>query len=335
MVTIRQAVIEDIPLIMKFIDEHWRKGDALAVNRELFEWSFARNGKVTFVIGIDDESHFLYAIQGYMPYTDDNYPDCAGTIWKSIRCKEDPLLGIHLAEFMHNEIPMRYYAGAGMRDSAIKFARLNGGVIDSMDHYYRLNRFMNPQDFSIASIGDYFIPSVENNGVYFQKISSIDDFISVVPEETLTNSVFCKNYEYIRRRYYGHPVYKYDVWAIRGDICSNSSVLITRTVESEGSYICKIIDYIGVQDDFSYIGMAIDELIRVNGYEYVDIYSYGFNTEFYKRAGFVRCTVESDNIIPNFFQPFLRKNIDIKLERPWFDGLVLFRGDGDQDRPCQ
>ena len=37
--------------------------------------------------------------------------------------------------------------------------------------------------------------------------------------------------------------------------------------------------------------------------------------------------------IPNYFEPFERINVDIYFAASVSKGLVLFRGDGDQDRP--
>lgn len=37
MITIRRAVYDDIPDIMRFMDEHWKPGNILAKNREFFE----------------------------------------------------------------------------------------------------------------------------------------------------------------------------------------------------------------------------------------------------------------------------------------------------------
>ncbi len=334
MVTIRQATIDDIPLIMKFIDEYWRRGDPLALDRVFFEWSFLRNGKVTIILGIDDEIDKIYGIQGYMPYTDDETPDCAGAIWKAIRCEEDPLLGIHLADYMHTNIPMRFYAGAGMRKPAIRFAKLNGGVVEVMDHYYRLNSKYKIQDYSIAKIRELIIPKVQDYGVELERLHSITEFKGAFSEKKLYESVFRKDYKYIEKRYYNHPQYNYDVWLIKGDICKTESVIVTRAENYLTSSICKIVDFFGDELNFSYIGKSIDRLLEEQGHEFVDIYTYGFNVEYIRAAGFVECTSDSENIIPNHFQPFEQKNIDIMLERPWFDGLVLFRGDGDQDRPC-
>ena len=40
MLKIRRAVCDDIPNIMKFMDEHWKPGNILAKDRDFFEWQF-------------------------------------------------------------------------------------------------------------------------------------------------------------------------------------------------------------------------------------------------------------------------------------------------------
>lgn len=49
MLTIRRAVYEDIPHIMKFMDEHWKPGNILAKDRSFFEWQFVEDGKCKYV----------------------------------------------------------------------------------------------------------------------------------------------------------------------------------------------------------------------------------------------------------------------------------------------
>ena len=53
----------------------------------------------------------------------------------------------------------------------------------------------------------------------------------------------------------------------------------------------------------------------------------------YQKAGFVECA-DDTNIIPNYFNPFEQRNIDLYLVDPIIEGFRAFRGDGDQDRPC-
>ena len=44
--------------------------------------------------------------------------------------------------------------------------------------------------------------------------------------------------------------------------------------------------------------------------------------------------IKSENIIPNYFHPFVRENIVLRMMEPPAKEMILFRGDGDQDRPC-
>ena len=45
MLTIRRAVCDDIPNIMKFMDEHWKPGNILTKDRDFLNGSFFRIGK--------------------------------------------------------------------------------------------------------------------------------------------------------------------------------------------------------------------------------------------------------------------------------------------------
>ena len=38
-------------------------------------------------------------------------------------------------------------------------------------------------------------------------------------------------------------------------------------------------------------------------------------------------------IIPNYYEPFEQKNIDINFSTNIHEGFRMFKGDGDQDRP--
>ena len=69
------------------------------------------------------------------------------------------------------------------------------------------------------------------------------------------------------------------------------------------------------------------------GCEYTDFYVSGFDDSFIIQAGFSCIEEDDENIIPDYFNPFLCQNITI-----WADGKVknclYCKADGDQDRPC-
>ena len=52
-----------------------------------------------------------------------------------------------------------------------------------------------------------------------------------------------------------------------------------------------------------------------------------------KKAGFSLLSQEDGNIIPNYFEPFERENVKIRIVVAHWPSFHLYRGDGDQDRP--
>lgn len=330
MIEIRQAVYHDIPKIMDFIDEHWKKGHILARDRSFFEWQFVDGDKVNVFLGVDDDSGKIYGMQGIIRYNGSANPDTSGSIWKAAK-SGNPRLGLDIAEYSYSTLHIRYIIGAGLSERAIKIGRLLGGIPISMDHYYRLG---DCADYKIAVIKNKEIPKVEDSRFRLCPVLSVEEMKQVISEKELADHIMSKDYGYIQRRYFEHPVYRYDVWKILEPAGKACSILITREEEQYGKKICKIIDYYG---DIRYLGQittALDQMIREKGYEFVDVYSHGVDTALYEQAGFLRCDEGCENIIPNYFHPFEQKNVAIKMMDPKLEGLRLFRGDGDQDRPC-
>ena len=143
-----------------------------------------------------------------------------------------------------------------------------------------------------------------------------------------------KDYYYIEKRYFKHPIYHYDFWKIIDKGGDSYSVLITRDEVVKDGIVCKIIDHYGRMKDLGRIAGALDRLMEEKEYEFVDVYSYGVPVEIYEQGGFVRCDKNSENIIPNYFHPFVQENISLRMTEYELPELRLFRGDGDQDRPC-
>lgn len=331
MITVRQATVIDIPGIMRFIDENWRKSDTLAINRSFFEWSFVRENLVTMILGIEEETGDIYGIFGYIPYTSDPYPDCYTTIWK-VKKGAPLFLGQDMVDYFYLKIQKRYVTSAGLREKAVKLAKLRGMTITRMDHFYRLNCL---SEYHIASVVDNTIPETPRTGDSISQIRDIGRLKEVLPENVLKSAILKKNYKYIEHRYFDHPVYDYELWQISNDKDDDNAVVITREEKYKDYKSLKIVDFYGDESKIVSFGSLFDEIMRERGYEFVDIYSYGISTDLYLKSGFLGCNSDSENIIPNYFHPFEKRNVDIILKRPDYEGLKLFRGDGDQDRPCE
>lgn len=329
MITIRRAVYEDIPDIMKFMDEYWKPGNILAKNREFFEWQFLEDNKVNMFLGVD-ESGKIYGMIGAIVYNRSTNPDISGCTWQVIK-SDNPMLGLDLANYRDQCLGVRYCCGAGLTNKAVKIQKLLGYTITEMDHYYRL---ADKKKYKIAKVEKKIIPKITETGYRLEHIGSVNEMKQLISERMLLSQIPSKDYSYIEKRYFEHPIYRYDIWKIIDKKEKSQSVLITRDETMEDSKVCEIIDHYGEMTDLGKITGALDCLMEERGYEFVDIYSYGIPIEIYEQAGFCCCNQTSKNIIPNYFHPFVRENISLKMVKTMMPNLRLFRGDGDQDRPC-
>lgn len=330
MISIRQAVYEDIPLIMKFIDEHWKKGHILARDREFFEWQFVDDGQVNVFLAVDDTASKIYGMQGVIKYSKRPNPDISGSIWKTIK-NPNPVLGMELEKYMFDQLQVRYSCSAGLSNKANRIYKILGMTPAVMDHYYRLADIT---DYRIAKIKNKIIPKIEDNGYNLESILTVEEMKEIISEEVLAKCIMSKDYAYIQKRYFDHPVYQYDIWKIVNQEGKSNSILITREERVEDRKVGKIIDFYGDLHDLGKITCSLDHLIKEKQYEYLDVYSFGVPVQLYEQAGFIRCDMDSENIIPNYFHPFEQRNVTLRLMDPRIEGFRLFLGDGDQDRPC-
>lgn len=329
MITVRRAGLQDIPTIMQFLDDHWLHGYILANNREFFDWQFVHNGKVNIWIGIDDVTGKMYAMQSAIFYRDTEHPDMSGSVWIAIK-SDNPMLAFDVQDALWNEMHPRDTFSPGLRPDAVKVNKLLGYNVIAMDHYYRLRDLAN---YRIAVVNNTHQPYVSDTGYTLIPCKSLEEMKTVIPEESLITLIPSKDYSYIKWRYFDHPIFHYDLWKINDPSDHSCAILITREEYANGATSCKIVDYYGDYEILGKITSALDRLMEEKKYEFVDIYSFGISTDIYEKAGMLRCDSTSENIIPNYFQPYTPVNSDIMLVPPATQGARLFRGDSDQDKP--
>lgn len=333
MIEIRQATIEDIPAIMKFIGEHWKPNHIFSYNREFFEWQFVEDGQVYIILGVDDAAGVIYGMMGIIPYSYGGEPlDTSGTIWKTIK-SDRVMLGMDMEVFAYEHFHIRHSFESGLSRKACRIYTYYDLKPVRLIHYYRL---ADRSDYLIAAIKNKIIPEVQDTGYRLAPVGSVDEMKEIFSPERLRAGLLSKDYHYIRKRYFDHPVYHYDIWSIVPDEAApgkEGSILITRTEEAQGRRMGKIVDFYGEEDDLGRIGHALDLLMDEMDYEFVDVYSYGIKAETYEKAGMVERKEDDENIIPNYFHPYDQKNVELWMIEPLFEGLRMFRGDGDQDRP--
>ncbi|AIQ15148.1 hypothetical protein [Paenibacillus durus] len=334
--TIRFAEKADISSIMNFIEREWKSDHIFARNRDYLCYEHQFGDKVNYILAIDKATSNLEGILGFIEASrSEEHKDIWGVMWKVREGKGNlPFLGIELMKRLMAETKCRAEIGVGAnpKTSVPILKVMLGFHIDKMKHSYRLNG--NTDEFKIAVINNKIIlpviPSVKQYRL--QKFSSIDELTQHYDLERNKDMIPYKDAWYIERRYFQHPVYNYSVWGIQDKGQTTSAILIGRGISINNSKVLRIIDYIG---DHSMLSGLYDEfgaLLSSQGYEYIDFYYYGINEKHLTDAGFVLRDENDENIIPNYFEPFVQKNIDIWVNSSVSD-VVICKGDGDQDRP--
>ena len=322
---IRFANQNDTSSIMQFINDFWRANHILARNRELFDWQYLSDNKLHFVLGVDNDNQ-IQGLIGYIAYDVGDKKDIALALWKS-----NPgcgYLGVQILMYLIKNEPHREIVctGINMRTTELVYRKL-GFSIGKMKQWYRLS----PREcYHIASVKDSFIPPIHYSAdLDFVRCNSIDE----LPTELFsdTSCIPYKSKDYFERRYFDHPIYKYLVYRSHNNNTRSDSVVVLRKEQVDGNCVVRLIDYIGVPADFALLTSELDHLVKQYDAEYIDMYEFGLSDAELINAGWL-CVDERENIIPNYFSPFEEKNIEIYCSTT-NNKALLFRGDGDQDRP--
>ncbi len=335
---IKLATIEDEKDIMEFIDKYWKKDHILAKSKELFEYEFKNGNNLNVVIARRKSTEELEAILCYLPCSRSGQTqDLWGSLWK-VRNETDnmPFLGIELGKRLLELTKATNHLGVGLNPKTTVPIRTKifKDRCEKMRHFYMLNP--NIKEFKIAKIrqrlAETYPDDMEiSHGAWLITLKSPEDFkanFDINQYEQIPK----KDYEYIKHRYYEHPIYDYHVFGIRDpekEKCS--AIIVIRAVYANDRSALRIVDYLGEQEIFSKIGSALEQLILAGRYEYIDFYEHGFNSEYILKAGFIEKN-EEINIIPNYFEPFVQSNVDMWVHyKP--ENTLFFKADSDQDRP--
>ncbi len=328
------ASINDVDLIMAFIREHWRSGHVLGTNKEFFLYEHGHGDQVNFVLCIEKESNRLVGIHGFIPYS--NEPDFRHVCGVMTMVKKDgvmPLLGVELIKKFISLANYQSYCGIGTNEKTMLplVKTVFGRSTAKLDHYYMLNESIS--DFKIAKVSNTPKVPCTYKEVAQAKLQLLKTF-KMLSQSFELNKPFSnlpfKAGWYIKKRYFEHPIFRYKVWGIsnRGRI---EAILVGREVEANKTTILRMVDFIGNIESIRLIQQELRKLIIKNGYEYIDFLLHGINENTMNKAGFLLKN-EDEIIIPNYFQPFVRENIDVWCEKSRED-MILFKGDADADRP--
>lgn len=325
---IRQANLNDTHSIMKFIDQFWKKGHILATNKEFFLYEFQNNEKLNIILAIEDNT--IVGFLGFFYYNSNLNPHMAGSIWKTHPNANDQLLGVKIRNYFTKNISHEFFAtpGPGLHMKPVyKMLRMNWFT---MDHYYMANDTM--KQYSIINNPKFqIIPQYDNSIFDFTLATSIEDLKTFVFD---TNIVPTKDFNYIQKRYFNHPIYEYQLYYLQKETLVQN-IIVLRICKYKTHRVARIVDFFGDIVNMPIIGKNLYDLMIQNNYEYIDFISYGYDQEDMKKSGFSYLDFSTEyTIVPNYFEPFVQKNVPVYSVCDKTDKIYRqHKADGDMDRP--
>lgn len=316
-ITCRLARPDERTLITSFLDEHWGSRHPLIHCDDFFNYYYTSKDTLQFALAFSGEE--LCAVAGYILANQCPEPD----IWVSIWCAKKGCngAGLELMAALPKLTNARVMACNNIRPKTMAFYTFLGYTAARLPHYYRLGTH---SSFEVAKIAcPERLPVAP--GKPLEPLATEEDFRAVFKP----NDAVCpyKDMWYLVRRYYHFPRQTYQVWHLEGRI------LVTRTVEVDTQRVLRVVDYIGLPEDFPLLGFGIDQLMQELDVEYSDCYCAGISAEQMALAGWSERGEDCANIIPNYLTPPLYENTEYYYFTSEPNHFMMFKADGDQDRP--
>ena len=334
----RMATVNDVDAIMSFIHDEWGESHILAHNKELFLWQYGAseygdNEKINVVLMTEKNNGDIVGMIGFVPYSQDvNNLHISTAITKIKSRHVMPMAGIELMKRQNILVGEEANFASGTNPDTIMpiFEKVFHHRVGIMQQYYILNPMV--EKFRVAKpdkeeYDDSFVPYSYS----LQEIFDIRDIERHFDINKVNAHMSIKSKEYINKRFFCHPIYSYRKWFIQNSLNENLGVIFGREIIVDECKVLRLVDYRGDLEHLEKIGSAIRDLMELEGYEYIDLMVSDLSGYKLKEAGFNLLDPNGKTIIPHYFEPFVQENIKNHYQTNY--DIVIFKADGDQDRP--
>jgi hypothetical protein len=340
---IRIAALDDLVRIQDFIRANWKSGHVFARDDRILRWQHRDRlvDRLNFVIAEDAARQSLLGLLGFIP-TSQFDPQLARekdywlALWKLRDDAESPGLGLQLLFYLLGELKPNTLSILGYTPQASAIYRSLCYVTGKMTQFFRLNAAN--KAFSIASV-----PAGYDISAHRAEDDAALDIVPVIAANIHElGDLFCasnvsrpkKSPAYLGNRYLSHPQYRYDMRAVRCGSRTLGCWVLRPIMRLEGTVLRGIDCVFDPNAGTTWMKPSIDRLLREYAAEYWDFYAMGHVSSLLNQAGFARRD-GNEIVIPNYFEPFVRANIDIlyAIKPPVDAHYGCVKGDADQDRP--
>jgi len=334
---IRLCERNDVERVMKFLAQHWSQNHVLSRSRTLFDWQHGNASDQPYDFAAAFEGDEVFGCLGFIRNSrfDPALAD-ADTLWLTTwKAREDGPkgLGLRLHAFVQRNVPHRWIGTVGNNAKVAAIYKALGYQIGTLKQFVVLHPEL--LDFRLAKIDDdqpRRLEVAEADG----ELTLEDLPASALPEleaissEWLSEPAPTKSLGYFKQRFLDHPFYDYSLLLVRqeGKPCG---ILATRMCKADSAKCLRIVDarlQPKLQGD---LATPLQMLLTQLDCEYADWYRSDA-----ENFGLLQVDVNSERLIaPNYFEPYLRKNVAINwaIKGGKGDTYSLCKADADQDRP--
>ena len=312
----------------EFCELHWGDRHPLIHNDEVFRYYYCRGDKINFLRARDTETGELLSVIGFIPSNGLASPD----VWISyvLSKKGAPLnLGFHMVEKVCEITNCRALGVNNVRKKVRGLYEFLGYSLVPFSHYYRLNG--NKTDYSLCIPKERVIAPVFKSDAEFFRINDEKE-LSCFDFENYAQFTPFKDFDYFKHRFFENPWIKYEVFGMLKDGVV-LALCVLRVLEHEGACVLRLVGFVGAREEFACVGGLLDRLIKERNADFADVYVYGIGEEALNKAGFVLRKERDESIIPDYLTPPLFENVDFYSVVDDTEKYLMFRADGDQDRP--
>jgi len=340
---VRFATLDDIARIQDFVRVNWKSKHLFARDDRVLLWQHYDRpaGRLNFVIAEDVKRQLLLGLLGFIP-TSQFDPKLADekdywlALWKVREEVGHPGLGLQLLFHLLGELKPKTLSILGYTQQASAIYRSLRYVTGLMTQFFHLN--VSYETFSIASVPTGYNMEVFRKGddasldilpIDEASIQELDElFVAGAAMHPVKTPIYFIN------RYLRHPRYRYDIRAVRRGTKILGCWALRLIVRPEGRVLRGVDCILDPEAGADWMLPSINRLLREYGAEYWDFYAMGAVAQLLQNAGFAY-RVADEIVIPNYFEPFVRANVDIlyAVKPPLTANYGCVKGDADQDRP--
>lgn len=326
--TVRKAEIQDIDSIIEFIKTDWSENHIFVKDPAFFNYFYVNKHSVSFMVGINNLSQKIEAILGYQSYTVEN-DDIFLALWKSRKGCEDSTLGLKLLEYLKKSLQPKRMHCLGINKKTINIYKFMGYHVGTMEHFCYFNAKL--KQFDIATPVCLIENKKITSEVSIEKISN-SNITQELYSKVQKNHIPVKSFEVFHLKYCAHPYYDYSFFKVQNNNIL-TGFLVLRRITVEKKSCLRIMDFVGDVNVLPDAMITLGEALFDEVTEYIDLYSAGLNAESFRAKNILLVSDYKEIIVPNYFEPFEKKNVEIYYFSTIEKDFVFFKGDGDQDRP--